>query len=82
MSRPATSAAVSRIAVALFGKDWRRAAKRRGLDADAVHRALAAGLSGALRDLGRRSSPAERFSLSSWAAQVQIDHAIPSKASP
>jgi hypothetical protein len=57
-----------------------------GMDTDpaevpALRQKAAVGLSHALRVMARASGPGERFTLSSWAAQVQVDHSKPRKAS-
>jgi len=83
MSHRATDRAVNQVLAAILVDRWQDKARRRRIPVAALRAAAARGLSAALRTLARASSPAERFTLSSWAAQVQVDHSSqPAKGQP
>lgn len=81
MSSTAATRAVNQVLAAVLSDRWQDKAKRRRIPPAALRAAAARGLAQALRTLARSSSPAERFTLSSWAIQIQTENS-PRKATP
>lgn len=82
MSHSPVDRAVNQVLASVLTERWQDKARRRRIPPDALRAAAARGMATALRTLARGSSPAERFTLSSWAASLQTRYATPRKATP